>query len=128
VFFTAIIPATRAIPSTSPFSTVPAAAALRDSADMQIFPPALAKRAVSGFLLTSAMIALPCSSKCVNCETIVPPKIKASKKDAKQTPQASGFITFRNGRRARFYGHPVPEGMAKAVARRNRNKIFYVVS
>ena len=55
----AMMPATRATPSTSPFFTVPLSTAAKASAFMVMMPWAVASRAVTGFSLTSTITALP---------------------------------------------------------------------
>ena len=63
VFLTAMMPATLATPSTSPFLAVPSWIAFSVSGETTMLPLAVAVRDVTAFPETSTMMALPCSSK-----------------------------------------------------------------
>ena len=67
----AMMPATRATPSTSPFFTVPPSTAAKASAFMVMMPWAVASRAVTGFSLTSTITAFPAASKCVRLFSLI---------------------------------------------------------
>ena len=67
----AMIPATRATPSTSPFFTVPFCTAAKASSFMVMMPWAVASREVTGLPLTSTITALPSASKWVSLFSVV---------------------------------------------------------
>ena len=66
VFFAAMMPATRAMPSTSPFFAVPLRTRSRVAACITMRPLAMAIRWVAGLAATSTMWAWPCASKWVS--------------------------------------------------------------
>src|SRR3954464_4847175 len=62
------MPATRAVPRTSPFGASPATTAAAVSALMRTIACATARRAVAGLSPTSTMRAEPSSSRCVRSD------------------------------------------------------------